>query len=62
MVQVTRQITFNLCLLQLSVHYFQLFVMCNNYHRENDCDITIVVIRVVDLAIAFDIRNLSKLQ
>ena len=34
---VIRQSTFNLCPLQMSVHYIQLLVMCNNYLLETFC-------------------------
>ena len=59
---VIRQSTSNPCLQQMSVHYFQLLVMCINYLIETFSDITLVVVCIVKPAIAFDIRNMSTLQ
>ena len=46
----------------MSVHYFQLLVMCNNYLLETFCDITLVVVCVGDLAIALVMRNMPTSQ
>ena len=59
---VIRQSTLKLCPLQMSVHYFQLLVMCNNYLLETFCDITLIVVCVGDLAIALVMRNMPTSQ